>query len=67
MKKINSTIGLVSSEGVILKEHSAFKKGEIVIVISAESFEDFFNELNEVKKDLEKSKEWINEIKKIKK
>ena len=47
----------------MLKDHSAFKKGDVVLVISAESFDDFFNELNEVKENLEKSKEWINNIK----
>jgi hypothetical protein len=63
MKKLNLTVGYVGLDGVVLKEHSAFKKGEVVIVISAESFDDFFNELNEIKKDLEKSKEWIDDIK----
>ena len=63
MKEFNLTVGYVGLDGVVLKDHSAFKKGDVVLVISAESFDDFFNELNEIKENLEKSKEWINNIK----
>ncbi|HML05064.1 MAG TPA: hypothetical protein VK426_04745 [Methanobacterium sp.] len=66
MKNLKSTIGFVGPEGVMLKDHSVFKKGEIVIVLSAESFDEFFKELNEVNEDLDKSKNWIDEIQKIK-
>ena len=66
MKNLKSTIGFVGSEGVTLKDHSVFNNGEIVIVLSAESFDEFFKELTAVKEDLDKSKEWIDEIKKIK-
>ena len=66
MKNLKSTIGFVGSEGVILKDHSVFNKGEVVIVLSAESFDKFFKELNMVKEDLDKSKEWMDEIEKIK-
>lgn len=64
--KLKSTVGLVGSEGVTLKDHSVFKKGDLVIVIAAESFDEFYNQLNKFKNDLEKSKEWINEIQEIK-
>ena len=63
MKKLNLTVGYVGLDGVVLKEHSAFNKGDVVLVISAESFDDFFNELKEIKNELEKSKEWIDDIK----
>ncbi len=63
MKKLNLTVGYVGLDGVVLKDDSAFNKGDVVLVISAESFDDFLNELNEIKKDLEKSKDWINDIK----
>lgn len=65
MKNLKSTVGFVSPEGVILKDHSVFDKGDIVLVISAESFEELFKELSAVKEDLDKSKEWMEEIEKI--
>lgn len=65
MNKLKSTVGYVGSEGVMLEDHSTFEKGEIVIVISAESFDEFFSQLNEVKKELDKSKKWIEEIKNV--
>ncbi len=64
--KVKSTVGFVGSEGVILKDHSDFKKGDLVIVIAEESFEDLFNKLTTFKKNLEKSKKWVDEIKDIK-
>jgi hypothetical protein len=67
MKNLKSTVGYVGSEGVMLEDHSIFEKGEVVIVLSAESFDEFFNELNDVKKNLDKSKKWIDEIKEMKK
>jgi hypothetical protein len=66
MNNLKSTIGFVGPEGVKLKDPSVFKNGEVVIVLSAENFDDFFNQLNAVKENLKKSEEWIDEIKKIK-
>lgn len=66
MKKIKSTVGLVGSEGVMLKDDTIFKNGDLVIVISAENFEDFYKTLGEFKENLDKSKKWIDEVKKIK-
>lgn len=66
MNKLKSTVGYVGSEGVMLEDHSTFDKGEIVIVISVESFDEFFSQLNEVKKNLDKSKKWIEEIENVK-
>ena len=66
MKSLKSTIGFVGSEGVMLKDDSIFKKGEMVLVLSTKNFHDFFNQLNEIKKELDKSKDWIDEIEQIK-
>lgn len=66
MNNLKSTVGFVSPEGVILKDHSVFENGDVVLVLSAESFEKFFNELKSVNESLEKSEHWIDEIKKIK-
>ncbi len=63
MKSLKSTIGFVGKEGVMLKDHSNFKKGDVVIVISAESFDEFLKELKNIKEDLDDSKKWIDEIK----
>lgn len=63
---LKSTFGFVGPEGVILKDHSVFGKGELVIVLSVESFDEIFNELKSVKENLEKSKQWVDEIAKIK-
>ncbi len=66
MKQSKSTVGYVSPEGVILKDHSVFNNGELVVVLSAQSVDEFFNSINEFKINLEKSKKWRDEIKKIK-
>jgi hypothetical protein len=66
MNNLKTTVGFVGSEGVMLKDHSLFDKGDVVLVISAESFDEFFNDLKSVKENLKKSEEWIDEIKKIK-
>lgn len=66
MNNLKTTVGFVGTEGVMLKDHSLFDKGDVVIVISAESFDEFFNDLNSVIENLKKSEEWIDEIKKIK-
>ncbi len=65
MGKLKSTIGLVSKEGIILKDHSTFTKGEVVVVISADNFDEFLENLMAVKEDIDTNKEWINEIKDI--
>ena len=66
MSNIKSTVGFVGSAGVILKDQSVFEKGEVVIVLSAENFDKFLNELKLIESNLNKSKQWIDEIKKIK-
>ena len=66
MNNLKTTVGFVGPEGVMLKNHSLFDKGEVVIVISAESFDEFFNDLKSIKENLKKSEQWIDEIKKIK-
>ncbi len=66
MNNLKTTVGFVGPEGVTLKNHSLFDKGEVVIVISAESFDEFFNDLKSIKENLKKSEQWIDEIKKIK-
>lgn len=63
MGKLRATVGFVGEEGVILKEHRAFDKGEIVVVISAENIDEFLNEILEIKENIEASKRWIDEIK----
>lgn len=65
MKNLKSTVGFLGDEGVILKDHSTFKKGDVVIVISAESFDEFLKDLKLVKAELDDSKKWINEIKEM--
>jgi hypothetical protein len=65
MGKIRSTIGFVGEEGVILKDHSVFDKGEVVVVISSESIDELLNEILEMKENVDAGKRWINEIKEI--
>jgi len=65
MSKIRSTIGFVGEECVILKDHSVFDKGEVVVVISSESVDELLNEILEMKENIEAGKRWINEIKEI--
>ena len=65
MDKLKATIGFVGNEGIILKDHSKFNKGEVVVVISAENFDEFYESLVELKEDIDASKVWINEIKDI--
>ena len=66
MGKLKSTVGFVGADGVILKDHSLFDKGEIVVVISAENINEFINKIAGIKEDIESSKRWIDEIKEIK-
>jgi len=65
MGKSRATIGFVGEEGVILKDHSVFDKGEIVVVISAETVDELLNEIVELKESINASKRWIDEIKEI--
>lgn len=65
MSKLGATVGFVGEEGVILKDHSAFDKGEIVVVISAKNIEEFLEELTGIKESIEASKRWIDEIKEM--
>lgn len=65
MGKLRSTVGFVGEEGVVLKDHSVFSKGEIVVVISAHNIDDFLNEIMEIKESIESSKRWIEKIKEI--
>lgn len=64
--KLKSTVGFVGAEGVILKDHSAFDKGEVVVVISAKNLNEFLNEIMKIKENIAASERWINEIKEIK-
>ncbi|WP_414468801.1 hypothetical protein [Methanobacterium sp. ACI-7] len=66
MNNIKSTVGVVGSDGVMLKDETIFQKGELVVVISAKNLETLFEELNTVNDNLKKSKEWIKEIEKMK-
>lgn len=66
LSKLKSTVGLVGKDGVMLKDESLFDKGEMVVVLSVESFEYFLAELKTIEENVKKSREWINEIKKIK-
>lgn len=66
MDNIKSTVGVVGSDGVMLKDETIFQKGELVLVISAKNLEKLFAELNTVNNNLKKSKEWIKEIEKMK-
>jgi len=66
MGKSRSTIGFVGEDGVILKDHSVFDKGEVVVVISTENIYEILNEMLEIQGNIESSKRWIDGIKEIK-
>lgn len=66
MNKLRSTVGFVGVDSVILKDHNAFKKGDVVLVISADIIDDFLNEIMEIKDNIDTSKGWIEEIKETK-
>jgi hypothetical protein len=66
MSKLKSTVGFVGGDGIILKDHSIFDKGEVVVVISAPNIDDFLKEIMEIKENIDTSKRWIDEIKEIK-
>ena len=65
MDKLKNTIGLVGKEGIILKDHSTFNEGEVVIVISAEKFNEILENMINIKENIEYSKVWIDEIKEM--
>ncbi|WP_424355797.1 hypothetical protein [Methanobacterium sp. MBAC-LM] len=65
MSKLKSTVGFVGENGVVLKDHSVFDKGDIVIVISAENINELLGELMEIKGNIDISKRWMDEIKEI--
>jgi len=66
MGSLKSTVGCVGKDGVVLKDNSVFKEGEIVVVLSSDTFNEFIDDLKRILEDLDKSKNWIDEIKKIK-
>ena len=65
MNKLKATVGYVGENGVILKDHSVFDKGEIVVVISSETVNELLNEIGELKENINASRRWIDEIKEI--
>ncbi len=65
MSKLRSTVGCVGKECVVLKDNSVFKKGEIVVVLSSDDFNEFIDDIKKIIEDIDKSKRWINEIKKL--
>jgi hypothetical protein len=65
MGKLRSTVGFVGEGGVVLKDHSVFEKGEVVVLISAENIDEFLNEILKIKESIDASKRWIDKIKEI--
>ncbi len=65
MSKLKSTVGFVGENGVVLKDHSVFDKGDVVVLISAENIDNFLEEIMKIKENIDTSKRWINEIKEI--
>ena len=63
MSKLKSTVGFVGENGVILKDHSVFDRGDIVVLISAENIDEFLEEIMKIKENIDVSKRWIDEIK----
>ena len=66
MSKLKSTVGFVGENGVVLKDHSVFDKGDIVVVISAENIDEILDEIMKIKENINTGKRWIDEIKEIK-
>lgn len=65
MGKLRSTVGFVGEDGVVLKDHSVFEKGEVVVLISAENIDELLNEILKIKENIDASKRWIDKIKEI--
>ncbi len=66
MGNLRSTIGCVGKDCVVLKDNSTFKKGEIVVVLSPDDVNEFIEMMKQISEDVDTSKRWINEIKKLK-
>ena len=65
MNKLKSTVGFVGENGVVLKDHSVFDKGDVVVLISAENIDEILNEIMKIKENINMGKRWIDEIKEI--
>lgn len=65
MNKLKSTVGFVGENGVVLKDHSVFDKGDVVVLISAENIDEILNEIMKIKESIDMSKRWMDEIKEI--
>jgi hypothetical protein len=65
MNKLKSTVGFVGENGVVLKDHSVFDKGDVVVLISAENINELLGELMKIKENIDMSKRWMGEIKEI--
>ncbi|MCZ3367391.1 MULTISPECIES: hypothetical protein [Methanobacterium] len=65
MSKLKSTVGFVGENGVVLKDHSVFDKGDVVVLISAENINELLGELMKIKENIDMSKRWVDEIKEI--
>ena len=66
MKNLRSTVGCVGKDCVVLKDNSIFKKGEIVVVLSSDDVNELIQTLIQIGEDIDTSKRWIDEIKKLK-
>ncbi len=64
MGKLKSTVGFVGENGVVLKDHSVFDKGDMVLLISAENIDEFLGEIVKIKENIDVSKRWMGEIRK---
>lgn len=65
MNKLKSTVGFVGENGVVLKDHSVFDKGDVVVLISAENINEILDEIMKIKENIDVSKRWMDEIKEI--
>ena len=63
MNKLKSTVGFVGENGVVLKDHSVFDKGDVVVLISAENIDEILEEIMKIKESVDMSKRWMDEIK----
>ncbi|MEN6292665.1 MAG: hypothetical protein ABFC34_05520 [Methanobacterium sp.] len=65
MSKLKSTVGFVGENGVVLKDHSVFEKGDVVVLISAENIDEILDEIMKIKENIDMSKRWMDDIKEI--
>lgn len=63
MSKLKSTVGFVGENGVVLKDHSVFNKGDVVVLISAENIDEILDEIMKIKESIDMSKRWMDDIK----